>query len=137
MNARTIELADGRIAFEPGELIQGRVSWQLDTAPNSAELRLFWFTRGKGTEDVAVVRTVQFGGLSPVESRPFEFRAPAQPHSFSGKLISLVWALELKLTAPGAVSRVEIIIAPGRQEIVLPSLPDDKRMKMRIAFGKS
>ena len=42
-------------SLKPGEVLKGRVGWQSDTPITSAELRLFYYTKGKGTRDVDVV----------------------------------------------------------------------------------
>ena len=110
---------DSRTEFRPGEEISGAVGWQLTQPPKSVEVRLFWYTRGKGTEDVSVVDTVRFDNPKQEEARPFSFTAPAGPYSFSGKLISLIWALEL-VTEPGNESaRLDLTISPTGKEVVL------------------
>ena len=90
MNELRINLEQNRTAFEPGEELTGIAGWRLESPPRTLELRLFWFTRGKGTEDVGVVATVRFDQPLSDETRPFRFRLPAAPYSFSGKLISLI-----------------------------------------------
>ncbi|HHY85632.1 MAG TPA: hypothetical protein GYA07_08880 [Verrucomicrobia bacterium] len=119
MNHLEINLHDGREAFDPGEELTGTVHWQLDCSPQTAELRLFWFTRGKGTEDAGVVETVRFDHPLERDTRSFRFQLPPAPYSFSGKLISLVWALELVTQSPDEVTRREIVVAPGRREVEL------------------
>src|SRR4051812_44167063 len=126
MSESQIEIHEDRNAFEPGEEIQGRVIWEFDSAPRTVELRLFWFTRGKGTEDVKVEDSVKFENPLAAESRPFRFRLPESPFSFSGKLISLVWAIELVAQPAKTVSRREIVVAPGGQEVLLSSLPESE-----------
>ena len=44
---------------------------------------------------------------------------PAGPYSFSGRLISLIWALELVAEPGNHVARVEITLGPDGQEVVL------------------
>jgi hypothetical protein len=111
--------------FLPGEILSGRVSWTVDSTPDSVELRLFWYTQGKGSEDVGVVETASFDRPSRQEQRPFRFPLPMEPFSFSGTLISLIWALEL-VVIPGSEStedegaaRREIVVSPTRKEILL------------------
>jgi hypothetical protein len=119
MSQLHIELTGNRTACTPGAEITGHVTWELATTPNAIELRLFWFTRGKGTTDVNVIETLRFDAPRAADRRDFRFRLPATPYSFSGKLISLVWALEL-VTVPGNQNvRVEFTLAPGGQEILL------------------
>jgi len=111
----------GRLAFHPGEELRGTASWSLETPPTKVELRLFWRTEGKGSQDVGVVETVAFDGAGPEERREFRLRLPNGPYSFSGKLISLIWALEL-VAEPGAdAGRQDITISPTGRELVIGS----------------
>jgi hypothetical protein len=118
-NELKIVLADNRRSFRPGETLQGVAVWRLDEPPKSIELRLFWFTRGKGTEDVGVVNKVRFDAPQLTEGRDFSFTLPAGPFSFSGELISLVWALELVVEPGDCSTRVELVISPSGEEILL------------------
>jgi hypothetical protein len=118
-----IEFDQNRQTFEPGEDLAGEVSWSLDKPVNALELRLFWFTRGKGTEDAGVVQTMKFEGPQSQETRPFQFRLPDAPYSFSGQLISLVWALELIVYPSKDMSRREFIMGPDGKEVRVESVP--------------
>jgi hypothetical protein len=119
MREISVTLGEGRHAFEPGEVIEGTASWRLDAPPERIEVRLFYFTRGKGTRDVEVVKVVSFPSGAASGDQRFSFVAPEQPHSFSGRLITLVWAIEL-VVEPGALAeRVELVIAPDAREIEL------------------
>ena len=114
-----ILLRDGRTTFRPGETIEGVAGWRLDKPPKSVELRLFWFTRGKGTEDVGQAGTLKFPEPQMEEGRKFSFTLPPEPWSFSGQLVSLIWALEL-VAEPGEQStRVELVVSPSTREIQL------------------
>ena len=127
MSQLTIEIREGRSNFEPREEVMGTAGWKLDQTPRAVELRLFWFTRGKGTEDAGVVETVRFDRPMSEETRSYRFRLPEMPYSFSGKLISLIWALELVAEPSKEVARVEITVAPGGREVRLNSI-GEKRM---------
>ena len=94
MDLIEIHLDGKRGAFAPGESVSGTVSWQLDAPADSVEVRLFWYTRGKGTTDVQVVKSQHFDVTGASGKRPFKFVLPPEPYSFSGRLISLIWALE-------------------------------------------
>ena len=125
MSDLKILLRDERTSFHPGETIEGVAGWRLDKPPKSIELRLFWFTRGKGTEDVGVVNQINFPAPQAEEGRTFSFKLPPEPWSFSGQLISLIWALEL-VVDPGIAkasqsTRVELVVSPSGQEIQLHS----------------
>jgi hypothetical protein len=119
MSQLKLGLRDNRTAFRPGEEIVGAAGWQLDRPPKSVEVRLFWYTCGKGTQDVGVVDTVRFEQPQREEARPFRFIAPAEPYSFTGKLITLVWALELVVKPGDESARLELTISPTGQPIVL------------------
>jgi hypothetical protein len=124
MEQLAIEIQNGANAFLPGETVEGTVSWQLDRPAETAELRLFWYTQGKGDQDVGVVSTVPFANPELQERRVFRVSLPDGPFSFSGKLISLLWALELVVEPGSRASRTEITVSPTRMEILLsPGVP--------------
>lgn len=119
-----IETRDGTTAFTPGEVVEGTASWQLERPAQTVELRLFWYTQGKGDQDVGVVSTIPFPEPALADSRGFRIPLPAGPFSFSGKLISLLWALEVVAEPGSRAGRLEIIVSPTRREILLhPHLP--------------
>ena len=117
MSRLTVEIEDGRTAFSPGETIRGTASWQLDQAPEEIEVRLFWYTQGKGDQDVGGVKTERVPAPGSEGSQEFAFAAPRGPHSFSGKLISVVWAVELVALPSRDAARQDLVIAPGGREI--------------------
>jgi hypothetical protein len=114
-----IAVREDRTRFLPGDEVVAAAYWKLDHPPRTAEARLFWFTRGKGTQDVNVVQTIRFENPQPEEARPARFQLPDAPYSFSGKLISLVWALELVVEPGGESKRVELTVSPTGEEIDL------------------
>ncbi|MEO8504871.1 MAG: hypothetical protein ABI609_13320 [Acidobacteriota bacterium] len=123
-----IELDESRFAFSPLETLRGTVAWQLDRAPTAVEIRLLWYTTGKGDQDVGVVETVPFDTLQASDRRRFEIVAPIAPPSFSGQLISLQWAIEATASPGGETARVDLVIAPGgvekRLELAVDPLDD-------------
>lgn len=125
MNELKIGIREEQTAFRPGELLRGGAGWQLDHSPRSVEARLFWYTKGKGTEDVEVVATDSFDQPQQQDARPFEFRLPDAPYSFSGKLISLIWAVELVAQPSGEAARAEFVLSPNGREILLHQAGND------------
>ena len=119
MDVIEIETDGGRDAFAPGDAIAGTVSWRLDAPADSVEVRLFWYTRGKGTTDVQVVKAQHFAAPGAVARKAFRFVLPAEPYSFSGKLISLIWALEAVVQPGQRSQRRELVVAPGGREVLL------------------
>jgi hypothetical protein len=114
-----IILADGRTAFAPGEEISGKLRWTLEQAPPWVELRLFWYTEGKGTQDVAVAAHTRFSHQDAVGGGSFSLQAPTHPPSCSGRLVSIRWALELVTGDHQPVTKVDLVIAPDAREIIL------------------
>jgi len=119
MSTLRIDISGGIRGYRPGERIDGRVMWQVDEPPQSAELRLFWYTSGKGTQDVGNVDTVVFQTPQMNDDRTFSLTLPREPFSFSGKLISLVWALELIVEPGSNVERQEFVMSASGAEVVL------------------
>lgn len=107
-----------KVAYRPDEEISGTVSWTAEKSPKTAELRLFWHTVGKGDRDNGIAENLIFEMPQPTDARPFSFRAPTFPPSFSGNLISLIWGLELILD-PGGAEALELVIGPDAQEVTL------------------
>ncbi|MCB1230503.1 MAG: hypothetical protein KDN19_09570 [Verrucomicrobiae bacterium] len=124
-------------AFVPGETLRGIVSWRVAETPREVSLRLFCYTEGRGTQDVEIVETKTFDAPVTTEEREFEFELPEGPYSFSGKLVSLIWALELVVGEDGPVERVEIVVSPTAEEIDLyrHAHPDMPKYNT-IEFGK-
>ena len=95
MDTLTLSLTQKPQELVPGQEIDGRVGWQLDDAPKRASLRLFWYTEGRGNQDVGIVEEEEFARVRASHDEEFRFTLPGSPYSFSGKLISLRWAIEL------------------------------------------
>ena len=116
-----IDIEGGKRNFSPGDTLAGRASWSVDADPSSAELRLFWYTSGKGTQNVGIVQTVPFGAPQRSDRREFRIVLPQEPYSCSGTLISIIWALELIIEPDALTERVEFTMAPGGTEVMLTS----------------
>ena len=112
----TLQTTDGGTWFKPGELIEGRASWHFDEDVDAVEVRLFWYTTGKGTQDIGVVRGLRTDAPDPSGNRDFSIRVPEGPYSFSGKLITLAWAIELVALPGGETERLDLLdrTATGR-----------------------
>ncbi|MCA9080441.1 MAG: hypothetical protein KDA58_07770 [Planctomycetaceae bacterium] len=106
-------------ALEPGSEIDVDVQWDLDRPTNRLELRLVWNTTGKGDRDLKVAKTMHIHDPELKGNERLTFILPWGPYSFSGKLISLVWAFELVDVSSDASIREEFVLAPGGREVVL------------------
>jgi len=125
-------LRENKTAFRPGETIAGAVLWEFEKAPKTADVRLVWSTRGKGTEDAGIVATVAIDSPPAADTREFSFDAPNGPYSFSGTLIAVIWAVEF-IAKPGSeFERIEIVIAPDASEISLPRIEQPKSRNPRL-----
>ncbi len=112
-----IEIQDNQTSFLPGQTLTGTVRWMCSEPPKKAALQLIWFTQGKGDEDVGLAEEVKFENPYGSDEHPFAFQLPAGPYSFSGRLITLAWALELQVDKE--VIRKEIILSPSGEEVSL------------------
>ena len=110
---------DGGTQFRPGEQIDCVANWHLDAPAEALEVRLFWYTAGKGDQDVGVVATERIDGPGLEGKRELNFKAPRSPYSFSGTLITLTWALELVALPSEETARQELVISPSGREIRL------------------
>ena len=115
---RAVELQIAGTHFQAGEEIAGVVSWSGGAAPREVVVRLFWHTKGKGDCDSETVWEKSFDAPLAEDRREFSLDAPASPPSFSGRLISLLWSLELVIDGNGE-KLVDIVIAPGGVEVDL------------------
>ena len=113
----TIRVDAGRDAFGPGEAIRGVLEWARDEAADAVELRLLWYTEGRGDQDVGVARTLRIESPGAAGSTAFDWEAPSGPWSCSGRLLSIRWALEA--SAGGDSTRAELVLAPGGCEVEL------------------
>jgi len=137
MNNLEIQLDSNKMAFVPGEEIRGIAKWQLDYEPGSMELSLFWHTEGRGIQDTGIAETIVFENAGAFGQKDFKFIAPAGPYSFSGKLVSIIWALEFATAKGKDVCRKDITISPTGQKIEAgESIPDSDEAAAKNFLGK-
>jgi len=114
-----ISLDGNRRAVAPRDTLRGTLQWVLDAPPESVELRLLWYTEGRGDQDVGVARSLRIEAPAAVGSSPFDFEAPGGPYSCAGRLVSVRWALEA-IARPGKeAGRTELVLGPGGLEVDL------------------
>jgi hypothetical protein len=130
MIALSINPRDNKTVFLPGEEVAGVASWSLDSSPEALELRLFWYTEGRGISDTGIGGNLRFENPDRDGRREFCFILPDAPYSFTGTLITLKWALELVVEPGHAVERLDIVVSPSGREIVLQRL--EPRLQIRI-----
>ena len=135
MNRLDIDLDDNRTAFEPGEVLKGRVVWSLDRVPEAITVSLFWSTGGKAISDEREVQHWSLPATGGRGEQPFDLRLPTEPYSFNGTITSLAWTIRAIASPPEMVASREIVIAPGAALLHLGKVPEDKRTKSWIRFG--
>lgn len=123
MNSLRIEIQDNRTVYQPGDIVMGRVGWELDERPKAVEVRLFWYTRGKGSSDVEIVDRARFEHPAKMELQQFRLKLPEAPYSCSGKLISILWAVEAVVEPSDLTQRVDLVMSPTGKEIVFNPSP--------------
>ncbi len=129
--AAIIELAAETV--KPFGTLKGTVRWQRSDRPPSLELRVFWMTRGRGTEEVEVV-TVVPGKLEPDGTAEFSIKLPGVPWSFSGQLISVSWAVELVDDQGVACGMESFVLSPDGEVRQLKEVNKPKSKKKAFGF---
>ncbi len=115
-----IDFETKRNAFSSGEKIVGSVRWsELGEPVENIEVRLIWYTQGKGDRDVTIVDQQTLPATAASGQSEFEFTAPVGPYSFSGKLISLIWAIEVIALPRRDSESTNIVIGPGGKEVFI------------------
>ncbi|MBA4387849.1 MAG: hypothetical protein C0404_07700 [Verrucomicrobia bacterium] len=114
---------ENRTAFRPGEIVAGKAMWILDADPKSVEIRLFWYTEGRGDQDVAIVATQVIQTPGRRSEAEFRFTLPEAPYSFKGSLITLLWAIEVVVLPSKESARQAIFVSPKGCELLLPVIP--------------
>lgn len=121
--------------FTPGDTISGKVNWDIVSGANAVAFRLFWYTSGKGTQDVMVLEEVEW----PISqgSAQFSFVLPNEPYSFSGTLVSLAWAIEaIILPDETSTARHEFQLTPDGKELILAAVKEPvTEGKAKMRFG--
>ena len=116
-----LETVDRRREYAPGEQLELDVAWQLLEPGEAIEVRLVWYTVGKGDQDLSVVDSERIDDPPLYDRRRCTFVLPEGPYSFSGRLISLVWCVELIVLPGGPSRRIDLTVGPDRCEVLLES----------------
>lgn len=112
-----IQATRSRHNFEPGEQVELEVRWDLAKAPDQLELRVLCNTVGKGDTDLQLAELWKLAHPAAHGRERITITLPHAPYSYSGKLISFVWAFELLAPPLKETNRLEFILAPQGQEL--------------------
>jgi len=107
-----IELGAHGSLIKPGSTVEGNVEWALEHVPERIEIRLLWYTEGRGTRDVGIVGRQSYTHQPDMGRQPFSLKAPDGPYSFEGRLITLRWILEAAVDPGDMVTRENLILGP-------------------------
>ena len=123
MHELSIHLVDGKDSFRPGDIIEGEFRWSVDRETNlqAVELRLLWYTQGKGMRDAQIADRVRIQRPGASDGQSFRFVAPRGPYSFSGRLITISWALELVLLPNEEAIQSPLMLSATGSEIRPPA----------------
>lgn len=118
--------------FIPGETISGSVAWTELGDTESLEIRLIWYTVGKGDRDAQFVDAITVDDVSSrsQSQSKFSFVAPHRPNSFAGKLIAVQWAVEAIAFPQRDAEQVSLEIHPDGGKVTTTPFADDEK------FGK-
>lgn len=119
MNEIDLKFSYESSGFDPGSELVVDVQWNCSEPPSSIEVRLVWSTSGKGDLDLKVVKTVRLDGLAACGTQQVQFALPWGPYSFSGKLISLIWAVEAVAFPSNDSTRLPFTLAPQGREVLI------------------
>lgn len=122
MKSLEIILSRYLASYRPGETLEGRVVGVGTFTLAPPIVRLVWRTTGKGTADTAIVASLALDDLRLDDEHPFSFALPSHPCSFSGRLISLDWGVEVVLARDKIAASTGFVLAPGRRRIGLPTV---------------
>ena len=118
----SLTLNEDDTGYWPGETITGVAEWDVDRTVDALEIRLIWFTDGIGDRDTAVVDQLVCEQM-PHGSQRFEFSLPRGPYSFSGKQISLTWAVELVILPSEETESSKFVLSSTGDEVDLTNTP--------------
>jgi len=115
----TLRLNQDPATLVPGQVVDGVAGWQMADPPKRAMLRLFWYTEGRGTQDVGIAEELELPAGKASCSGTFRFTIPDAPYSFRGQLITLRWAIELVLNKGKQVERLDLVVSPWVEQVTL------------------
>ncbi|MFP4351900.1 MAG: hypothetical protein ACLFRP_00390 [Puniceicoccaceae bacterium] len=124
-------------AIRPGTAFEGDILWDLETAPRALRLRLGWWTSGRGDRDEHVVAEREWASPAAIGKESFSLAVPeAVVPSFSGRLISVEWGLQLSARGIRLDDEIEsVIVSPLLREIDISAETYESQGKS-VPFGK-
>ena len=122
--------------FAPGDTLVLNLASGGSPPAGPITVRLGWFTEGRGTGDAEIVWSKELPAFPPGVDRSVETLLPRAPWSFSGKLVSVSWRLEVLDSKGEPLISAPLVIAPRGEIVTLPELPKEKSVgKWRFGVG--
>ncbi len=106
-------------AYYPGTDLVATVTWHFSEPPTGFLFRLLWTTEGKGTQDVGQVSTKRISTTKSQGSEDVKIRLPWGPYSYSGKLLSILWSIEVTAEPGGETASFPFIMGPDAKEVLM------------------
>ena len=120
---------------QPFQPLTGRVRVTGPITAKQMELRVFWFTRGRGDEEAEICHRLPLNAQEGASE--FSWKLPAAPYSFAGQLITLAWAVEVVDERENSLDLVPFLLSPSGEEVQLEAIPDkSKRGKLKQKMGR-
>ena len=111
-NDMTIDLHINKEHYLPNETLRGSITYKNVNREEKLILILYWYTTGMSELDTHKHLTLDFSPPSESGQQEFFIQLPNHPYSFSGKLITLTWALKLsRINSEMAIIK-KIFISP-------------------------
>lgn len=107
--------------FAPKARVDGNASWELERAPAWLELRLVWHTEGKGSTEAMVIGRQRLADVGARGQRSFAFELAEMPYTYHGRIVSILWSVDMFAGAPPLwlrgkrIATVPIIVSPTLQ----------------------
>lgn len=116
----TIQFNSVDAGYLPGEDISGQIAWKdLPVDCERLEIRLIWYTQGKGDQDFGIADSSVISKPAVQGSASYGFTAPHRPYTMQGKLLQLCWAVEVVSFPSHQTQKQELTISPNRAAIQL------------------
>ncbi|MDB6078910.1 MAG: hypothetical protein JWO82_2657 [Akkermansiaceae bacterium] len=122
-------LTVGKSHLKPLETVEGEVRWDASRSRGKLLLRLVWFTRGSGTQEIHRIESIPLDETR-AGNLAFSWVLPEGPWSLEGTLVKIVWAVELLDTRAGRLALVELVVSPDCRPVRL------EKIKAPASIGK-
>lgn len=118
-NMLKVELENKSSLFRPGDLLLGKIIWEMSEVPCEITARLAWATEGKGDDDGAWVIEQSWSPNTANGSKKFRWQLPRGPLSLDGTLIRIRWTVECNADGSDEEYTVPIVLSHLNRPVIL------------------